>query len=426
MEKGNVLFITMDQVPARVFKDPLASLCPTPNIDRLAADATSFSNHFTVTVPCGPSRASLLTGLYAMNHRSVRNGAPLARHHATVATEARKVGYEPLLFGYTDATRDPGGVHPEDPELQGYEGVAPGFREIVEMRLDEGFEWLGYLRRRGYAIEVEPRLPVAPAFRPVPSEGAAPRPSDPALYAAGDSDTAYLTDRTLAELDVRKDRPWFAHLSFVRPHPPLVAPEPYNRLIDPHTVPKPKTDRPGHPFMDAWFSEPSKAGLYWGFHGDCLKIDTALARECIAVYLGLLAEVDVHIGRILDWLEETGQIEHTLIVLTSDHGDMLGERGLWGKDCIFEDAYRIPLILRDPRRERAAQVDRLTESVDVMPTILDWIGAAVPPAVDGRSLLAVARGDEVSNWRDAVLMEVDFGHPGQTHPISAALRAFTR
>ena len=92
MTAGNVLFITLDQMPAHVLWGPLSAHVPTPNFDRLAASGASFTNHFSVTVPCGPARASLLTGLYAMNHRAIRNGTPLARHHATIATEARRAG----------------------------------------------------------------------------------------------------------------------------------------------------------------------------------------------------------------------------------------------------------------------------------------------------------------------------------------------
>ena len=99
---GNVLFIVADQLRADVLNGPLAACVPTPNLDRLAAEGVSFDNHFTVAVPCGPARASLLTGLYAMNHRSIRNGTPLAAHHDNLALALRRAGREPLLFGYTD------------------------------------------------------------------------------------------------------------------------------------------------------------------------------------------------------------------------------------------------------------------------------------------------------------------------------------
>ncbi len=410
MTRGNVLLITLDQLSASAIFGPLAPYVPTPNIDRLGAEGTRFLNHFTVTVPCGPARASLLTGLYAMNHRAIRNGTPLARHHATLATEARKAGYEPLLFGYTDFAADPTGRDPEDPDLSIYEGVAPGFREMVEMRLDGGLEWPGYLRAKGYVFDYDPGAGAFGQFRPQCDPNAASKPSDPAIYRAEDSDTAYLTDRTLDALDIRKTAPWFAHLTYLRPHPPLVAPAPYNRLVDPATLPLPETTAPDHPFVEAWFSEASKAGMFWGFAGDCRGMDAETVQACRAVYLGLLAEVDHHLGRVLDWLEETGQADKTLVVLTADHGEMLGEKAMWGKDSVFEPAYHVPMMLRGPGIP-VGEVTALTASVDVMPTVLDWIGQEVPDAVDGRSLLPLAQG-EVSGARDAVLMEADFGQPG--------------
>ena len=219
--RPNILFITLDQFRADLLAGALAQVAPTPNLDRLARRGVRFVNHHTVTVPCGPARASLLTGLYAMNHRAIRNGTPLARHHATIATEARKAGYEPLLFGYTDQTPDPTGLDPEDPDLLTYEGVAPGFREIVEMRFEDPVAWPAYLRRQGYAIDTGANGKVANLYRPVAPGGRAPSVADPAFYAARHSDTAYLTDMVIEALDLRRIRPWFAHVTYIRPHPPI-------------------------------------------------------------------------------------------------------------------------------------------------------------------------------------------------------------
>ena len=110
--KGKVLFIVMDQMRADCVTGALAEAARLPNLRALMAEAVTFTSHYTVTVPCGPARASLLTGLYAMNHRSVRNGTPLARHHTNLALELRKAGREPLLFGYTDTSPDPEGLDP--------------------------------------------------------------------------------------------------------------------------------------------------------------------------------------------------------------------------------------------------------------------------------------------------------------------------
>lgn len=419
--RGNVLFVTIDQLSAMALRGPFAGLVPLPAFDRLAAAGTRFDNHFTVTLPCGPARASLLTGLYAMNHRAIRNGTPLARHHATVATEARKAGYEPLLFGYSDITPDPDGMDPEDPDLTSYEGVAPGFRELVEMRLDDGLEWPGYLRARGHRFEMG-EGPVPEIFRPVAAGNEPPRPSDPALYPADDSDTAYLTDRTLAALDIRRRKPWFAHVTYIRPHPPLVAPAPWNRLVDPARTPAPDRRRPDHPFLDAWFSAPCNRGLFWGYDGNSAALDDGQVAELRAVYLGLLAEVDHHLGRLLAWLDATGQAGDTLVIVTADHGEMLGEKAMWGKESVFDPAFGVPLWVIDPRGGQAgAQVAAMTESVDIAPTILDWIGRPVPPAMDGRSLLPLVRGQAPADWRDAVLLEADFGNPRKPTRFQQAL-----
>ncbi|MFZ1813199.1 MAG: alkaline phosphatase family protein [Rhizobiaceae bacterium] len=412
MGGGNVLFITLDQMRADILRGRYAGLVPTPNMDRLAQSGVTFESHFTVTVPCGPARASLLTGLYAMNHRSIRNGTPLARHHATLATEARKAGYEPLLFGYTDSTPDPTGMDPEDPDLRSYEGLSPGFRELVEMRLDDGLQWPAYLRLRGYPVNPASTMTLAELYRPVPEKGNMPKIGDPAFYKAQDSDTAYLTDRTLEALDIRQNKPWFAHLTYIRPHPPLVAPEPWNRFVDPASLPQDATAAPDHPFMDAWFSEAAARSLYWGFDGDCANMSGEDRAALRAVYFGLVGEVDHHLGRVLDWLDETGQADRTLIIFTADHGEMLGDKKMWGKESVFDAAFSVPLIIRDPSRRAhgGKRITRLTESVDIAPTILDWIGRTPPDAMDGKSLLT-ALDDKNLPTRTSVLMEADFSHP---------------
>lgn len=413
MSQGNILFITIDQIRADVLSGALAAHVPTPNLDRLAAEGVVFDNHFTVTLPCGPARASLLTGLYAMNHRSIRNGTPLARHHATLATEARKAGYEPLLFGYSDATPDPTAFDPADPELLSYEGVARGFRELTEMRLESGLEWPAYLLGKGYEIEPPEEGVFPPLYRPVPAEGGnRPAIADPAMYRPEDSDTAYLTNRVIEQLSVRTRRPWFAHVTYIRPHPPLVAPAPWNRLVDPAGLPLRDLTAPAHPFVNAWFSEPTQRGLYWGFDGDCVEMSEADAAAARAVYLGLVGEVDHHIGRILDWLEASGQRDNTLVVVTGDHGEMLGDKRMWGKESVFEPAWRVPLIVRDPRFPMKAgrRIAALTESVDLAPTLLEFIGRDAPPAFDGHMLTPFLAGG-APVWRDAAFLELDLSSP---------------
>ena len=392
----NLLIIVTDQMRGDLFTGAFSGFGVTPNLDRLAAQSICFLDHHTNTVPCAPARASLLTGCYAMTNGVSDNGIPLARHFPTLATELRTLGREPLLFGYTDTQADPTGLHPSDPALHSYTAPAPGFTEVQEMR-EEGWAWLAHLRARGYDVPDVGADDFNRLYRP--QDGIA---GNPALYDAADSDTAFLTDRTLADLDIRKSRPWSALVTYIRPHPPYVAPAPYHDRVAAADTPD-AAQGFDHAFFDAFHSGAAALGLFWGFDGRqnaLTKDDTA---RCRAAYLGLIAELDHHIGRLLDWLDDTGQADDTLLVFTSDHGDMLGDRGIWGKRTPFRQASHIPLMIRDPRHA-AGRANTVTEAIDVVPTLLRRLGGTPPRAMDGGDL------DRVSERKAPVAMvEMELG-----------------
>lgn len=243
-DRKNVLLIVIDQLRADCVFGDLAPHVRLPNIRALAAESVSFENHFSVTAPCGPSRVSLLTGQYAMNHRAVRNGTPLRFDTPTLATEAQKAGYEPLLFGYTDTSQDPRHLAADDPRLFTYEEVIAGFTEVVRMRMEsDNQEWRRHLRSKGYDLPGYPDI-----YRPS-GDG----PASPARYAAEDSDTAFLADRFMSDIS-KRPAGWFAFLAFIRPHPPLVAPAPYNTMYDPVAMPPAQRSNDNtdwHPFLAA-------------------------------------------------------------------------------------------------------------------------------------------------------------------------------
>src|SRR3954469_6799330 len=151
----NVLFVTVDQWRGECLSWLDHPVVRTPNLDRIGARGVTFRNHFAQSAPCGPSRASLYTGLYAMNHRSVTNGTPLDARFTNVALEAGGLGYDPVLFGYTDTSVDPRTVEPDDPRLRTYEGVLPGFRPVVDFPFEPLTPWIGYLRELGYPVPDE-------------------------------------------------------------------------------------------------------------------------------------------------------------------------------------------------------------------------------------------------------------------------------
>lgn len=406
----------MDQLRADCVTGAIGATLQLPNLRSLMNEGVTFAKHFSVATPCGPSRASMFTGRYAMNHRSVRNGAPLDSRHTNIALELRAVGYDPLLFGYTDTSLDPRDRSLNDPELKTYEGVMPGFREILRFRYSANEAWQGHLRRNGYNVPVAKE----DLYRPVRSDG---RPStdicDPAWFRKEDSETAVLTDKTIEFLESFSTPGWFAHVAYIRPHPPLVAPAPYSRMYRPEDLPDPV--RPSsideqiaqHSFFQAYFAEPSNHSLFAGFDGCMDKLDLARSKALRAVYCGLITELDTQIGRLIDFLKVSGQLDNTLVIVTSDHGELLGDHYMWGKEAVYDPAFHVPLFIRDPKRRDAAGsvVDKLTESIDLAPTVAEWAGAPVFGGFDGRSLIPWLAGQEPSVWRTHVFSEIDLANP---------------
>ena len=408
----NVLFIVIDQLRADCLTGALATHVDLPNLRQFMSEAVTFTRNFSVTNPCGPSRASLLTGQYSMNHRSVRNGAPLRHDIPSLPGELRKSGYLPLLYGYTDTSLDPRVHAADDPALTTYEYVMPGFQERLEMRSEQSIPWLSHLEAQGYIFKNHDDL-----YIPVAADGAHPEITDPALYAAKDSDTAFLTNAYLADRATRDTSNWFSHLTYLRPHPPLVAPAPYNTLYDPQKLPLPHrlnsqaSEEAVHPFFAPMFDSATPAHFVSGMPD--LKPNEDTVQALRAVYLGLASEVDHHIGRVITDLKQAGQYEDTLVIITADHGEMLGDRHAWGKMSVYNAAYHTPLIIRAPQLQAQSgmQVQLQTESVDIAPTILDWIGSDIPNSMDGQSLLPLIKGETPENWRKFTFSELNFGHP---------------
>ena len=382
---------------------PLADTIELPNFTQFKNESVSFLNHFSVTSPCGPARASLLTGQYAMNHRSVRNGTPLAHDTSNLATSLSSMGIEPLLYGYTDTSQDPRMYEEGDPILTSYEEVLNGFTEAQEMRFDTNKSWKDYLREKNYKFEK-----LSEIFEPINKKVNAP-----AQYCAEDSDTAFLTDCLLDDLPKRKHG-WCAHVTYVRPHPPFVAPAPYNSLISPNEMPSAHTlDTSGkHPFDDISKQFRLAKDMVIGF-GD-LKECPEITSEIRAVYMGLVAELDTQLGRVFQWLKETKQYDETLIIITSDHGEMLGDYGCWGKMHYFDGAFHVPLMIKPPKSfngDFGTTIDAPSESIDVTPTILDLMGIEIPDEMDGSSLKPFLLGKKPEDWKKVTMSEVDFGDP---------------
>lgn len=376
-----------------------------------------FKCHYSQATPCCPGRASLYTGLYLHNHRVVSNGTPLDARHTNVALEARKLGYEPMLFGYTDTGVDPRSRAPGDPDLlRACGGVLPGMTPVVPMD-DDHWPWRRHLARRGYEVPPDTAALFAPGHDDrVPGQAISAAAS---AYPVEDGLAGFLTEKVIEHLGAKGPEPWFVHVSYHAPHPPFIASAPYNAMYDPDDVPlpvralTPQEEARQHPYL-AWhlYHQRGLGIAYDHCARDNLGLRDRDIRQARANYYAMMSEVDAQIGRLLESLRASGADERTLVVFTSDHGEHLGDHWQFSKFSYFDPTFHVPLIIRDPRASaspgRGRQVSAFTENVDVMPTILEAIGLEVPPQCDGRSLAPFLSGDTPARWRREAHFEFDF------------------
>jgi arylsulfatase A-like enzyme len=274
--------------------------------------------------------------------------------------------------------------------------------------------WLRSLAAKGYDVpgrEGEIYLPV-PSY---PGADARGPTFAPPVFRAEDSDTAFMVGRAIEAMTTPARNPWFLHLSLLRPHPPFIAPEPYNAMYDPDEVDEfrraatPEAEAASHPYTAYMLRHHlEREGHDPATHPN----DEAAMRQLRATYYGLMSEVDHHIGRMMAALKANGDYDNTLIVLTSDHGEQLWDHWLLGKECIFDQSAHIPLIVRAPGAAfgaaRGRVVEAFTENIDLMPTVLDMLGGEVPLQCDGRSLATFLAGDTPDDWREEAHWEIDF------------------
>ena len=422
MKRRNVLLIVVDQWRADCVPHLGATNLHTPNLDRLCAQGVTFKNHVTTAVPCGPARASLHTGLYLMNHRQVQNWVPLDARHTTMPMAVRAAGHDPALIGYTTTTPDPRTTSANDPSFTNLGDMMPGWRPVGSFEPDmDGY--FGWLAQKNYPIPAHRQDIWLPDGEDALT-GATDRPS---RVPAELSDSAFFTEKALTFLKGRDGKPFFLHLGYYRPHPPFVASAPYHAMYDPAEMKAPvrastaEAEAAQHPLLQFYLRNTRMGSFFRGGEGMAAEMDEAAIRQMRATYHGMMTEVDDNLGRVFAFLDETGQWDDTLIVFTSDHGEQLGDHHLLGKIGYHDESFRIPLVIKDPEAsDQAGRIEpAFTESVAIMPTLLDWIGGDIPHACDGRSLLPLVHGGVPADWRTEMHYEFDFRDTPGSQPESA-------
>jgi arylsulfatase A-like enzyme len=396
----NVLFIMTDEQHHRSLSLTGNPHITTPNMDRIGREGALFLNATCVTPYCSPSRASFITGQYPHRHRILTNVGGGRQEQQPLAQNAFP-NTETILHRAGYATAHRGKWHLGD----------TGDFDCYESRTYHG------KTNQEYARFLEERLPVA-KFANHPSPGKyLNRPVEmiPAVEKAyrefskdGKTRVAYIgiigrsvippellpetrmTDEAIALIEKHARERFMITVSWSPPHDLWVIPEPYYSLVD-----RKKIALPGTRSLPAWDMQGASKRL-----GD-LAGDEGL-REYAAIYHGMVKYIDDQLGRILKKLDDLGLAEKTLIVFTTDHGDMVGAHGCIGKSIIgfYDDLVRIPLLMRLPGVIKSGTIVRQPVSqIDVMPTILDYVGQPVPEELHGRSMRPLIEGRAVP-WRD--------------------------
>lgn len=366
MKPTNVLFILSDEHSRRITGCYGNSGVKTPNLDALAARGTRFDNAYCQTPICVPSRASLATGRWAHAVSSWDNGSPY------LGTEAPSWGHRLVGQGHTVTTV--GKLHyrrADDPS---------GFPDQrVPMHVLEGIGDLYGLLRGD--------MPVRPRSRKYVLEARAGESE----YIRYDRAIAETAARWLREEAHEAERPWVLFVGFVSPHFPLVVPDQYFNLYPPDSLPLPvrwaPEEWPRHPSLELRRRQQAMDQPF----------DEKTVRKAVAAYYGLVSFLDDQIGLVLRALEEAGLAEGTRVIYSTDHGEMLGEHGIWWKSTMYEGAVAVPLILAGPDVPRGKVVSTNAMLVDVFPTLIEAVGARFAPEdreLPGMSLLALAREDE--------------------------------
>ncbi len=414
----NVLFIMCDQLRRDHLSCYGDSPVPTPNLDRLAARGVRFDHAYVQSGVCGPSRMSFYTGRYMSSHGATWNNVPLSAAEHTLGDYLRAAGRIATLAGKTHVLPDTAALERFGIEIESERGALLREGGFVALDRFDGHcpperasGYAPWLRSHGYT-SADPWTDFVIAAQDGAHAASGWQMRNvhlPARVREEHSETAYMTDVALDWIGAQGEQPWVLHLSYVKPHWPYVAPAPYHALfrgVDPGPILRGTQDGTAdeHPVVRAYRS-----------HDECESFGREdIARHVRPAYRGLVAQVDAHIGRVLDALERAGRMRDTLIVFTADHGDFLGDRGLGEKELFYDEIVRVPFLLYDPDRHanatRGSAQQRFIEGVDVVPTILDALGVAgAPHRIEGRSLLPLTRGEAVGDWRDAAFSELDYG-----------------
>lgn len=411
MNKKNVLFIIADQFRGDCIGRGGNTIVKTPNLDRLAEEGVLFNSAYCQTSPCGPSRMCIYTSTYLCRNRTTTNCMPLKDAHENMAMDLFKKGYEPILLGYNDYAVDPEILEEGDfrKTNHDYDSLLPGFKWGLDHEYDSK-EYFESLREKGYSEELLNKKEIHKNIVPSDYSGAHADYYFPGIYNKEDSECWYITDATINTIKNEKEKRennesipgWVVNLNYIKPHPPMVGCEEFLKLFDNVDLPMPHSCdeelNSDHPVLKYFMKKEIKSEQH--------------IKDLIRCYYAMIYEVDYNLGRILKYLEDSGQKDSTMIIFSSDHGEYLGDHHLRNKKLFFNQTMHIPYIIKNPLPEadntRGKILDDFVESIDSAPTILSFLDVNVPSRYQGKSLLPRLKSSDNKFHKSEIFHEWDY------------------
>ena len=361
----NLLIIQTDEHHYNTLGCYGGQIVKTPHIDRLAKEGALCSSFYATTPVCSPSRGALVSGLYPQHNHVVQNNIPLADHVITFAEVLKQQDYKTGFIGKWHL--DGGGKPQWAPERK------------------FGFEDNRFMFNRGHWKKFE-------LINGKPRVGARNQKDQPNYNLNGADDktfsTDFLVDRAIEFMQDAGSNPFCLMLSLPDPHGPNTVREPYDSMYDDVEVPIPSTIRKPEAQIPAW--APTEG-----------KLTAATLRRLMPNYFGMVKCIDDNVGRMLAHLEQAGKLDQTVVVFTSDHGDLCGEHGRLNKGNPYEGSARIPFLLRYPAKVKGeTRIDVALSCVDFMPTVFALMGVKSKVSTDGRDASDWFKGKLPQGWQD--------------------------
>jgi len=380
-KKPNILFIMSDDHTSQAisaYGGELSEVFQTPNIDRIANKGVVFNNCLVTNSICTPSRAAIMTGQYSQHNGVYTLNDPLDVERNNVAKELQKNGYTTGVIGKWHLKSEPTGFD--------YYNVLKGQGRYKNPMLKEKGEW----QKEGKPFEKS---------RGVKYKGYS---SDVVGQLALD----FLKEQS-------ENQPFMLMCHFKAPHRPWTPAKRFENMFDGITIPEPESLYEDHTPRSKWATQ-----TYNTIEKDLKRMDLGVKAEedtlsgaertkwayqiYMKRYLACVAAVDENVGKLLDYLEESGLDENTIIVYTGDQGFFLGEHGWFDKRLIMEETLKMPLLIKYPKEIKANQeFNELVSNVDFAPTFLDYAGIDIPEEMDGKSMKKILSGKKDRQWRDA-------------------------